>query len=558
MKKTLLHYCLLGTLCLSTLAGCDFLDCDETSVYTIEDITSSYDRTKNLATHVYCFLPDGFCNVDGAMQDAGTDDAVHVYQTSDVQRFVNGTWGANAVVDDRWSHYYQGIRAANVFLKEARGLTFEDWQYNDNYENWMKMFQYYEYEVRFLRAYYYFELIRRYRNVPLVTEVLTAEQANAVQPSSFEEVADFILRECDELKTLLPVNFEDGLMDKETGRITRGAAMALASRLRLYLASPLYSADDKEKWKEAARSAYEIIGQASALGYGLGSYAALFDERNNTAIENILVRTVAESGTFEQNNFPMGVEGGKTSTCPTENLVSAYEMKDGTPFDWNDADMRANPYQDRDPRLAMTIAYNGMQWPGDNTLEIWEGGANALPLNNATVTGYYLKKYVNNDISFEPGSTVTRRFHSWILFRYGEILLNYAEAMVNAFDSPAYKDAELPMSALEAVNMLRNRSDVQMPPYPSHLSKEDFIKRLKNERRVELAFEGHRFWDVRRWNELEQTADIYKVLVTKIGDRVSYDRQLYETRVVEPRMYFYPISNSELFKNGNLRQNEGW
>ena len=123
---------------------------------------------------------------------------------------------------------------------------------------------------------------------------------------------------------------------------------------------------------------------------------------------------------------------------------------------------------------------------------------------------------------------------------------------------PAYKDAELPMSALEAVNMLRNRSDVQMPPYPSHLSKEDFIKRLKNERRVELAFEGHRFWDVRRWNELEQTADIYKVQVTKIGDRVSYDRQLYETRVVEPRMYFYPISNSELFKNGNLRQNEGW
>ena len=558
MKKNILKYYLISSLCVCSVTSCDFLDCDETSVYTIEDIVSSYDRTKQLATHVYSFLPNGFCNIDGAMQDAGTDDAVHVYQTSNVQRFVNGTWGANAVVDDQWSHYYQGIRAANVYLKEAEGLTFEDWQYNDNYENWMKMFQYYEYEVRFLRAYYYFELIRRYQNVPLVTEVLTAEQANAVEPSSFEEVADFILRECDELKTLLPVNFEDGLMDKETGRITRGAAMALASRLRLYLASPLYSVDDKEKWKEAARSAYEIIGQASALGYGLSSYSALFDEKNNTAIENILVRTVAESGTFEQYNFPMGVEGGETSTCPTENLVSAYEMTDGTSFDWNNAEMRAHPYQNRDPRLAMTIAYNGMQWPGDNTLEIWEGGANALPLNNATVTGYYLKKYVNNDISFEPGSTVTKRFHSWILFRYGEILLNYAEAMVNAFDSPTYKDAEFPMSALEAVNMLRNRSDVKMPPYPNNLSKEDFIKRLKNERRVELAFEGHRFWDVRRWNELEQTADIYKVQVTKNGDQVSYDKQLYETRVVEPQMYFYPISNSELFKNGNLKQNEGW
>ena len=220
--------------------------------------------------------------------------------------------------------------------------------------------------------------------------------------------------------------------------------------------------------------------------------------------------------------------------------------------------MKANPYANRDPRLAMTVAYDGMNWPAQKALEIWEGGANALPLNNATVTGYYLKKYVNNDISFEPGSTVTKRHHNWILFRYGEILLNYAEAMVNAFDSPTYKDAEFPMSALEAVNMLRNRSDVKMPPYPSNLSKEDFIKRLKNERRVELAFEGHRFWDVRRWNELEQTADIYKVQVTKSGNQVSYDKQLYETRVVEPRMYFYPISNSELFKNGNLKQNEGW
>lgn len=132
-----------------SVTGCDFLDCDETSVYTTEDIVSSYDRTKKLATHVYSFLPDGFCNIDGAMQDAATDDAVHVYQDSEIQRFVNGTWGANNVVDDKWAHYYQGIRAANLYLKEAEGLTFDDWKYNDNYENWMKMFQYYEYEVRF-------------------------------------------------------------------------------------------------------------------------------------------------------------------------------------------------------------------------------------------------------------------------------------------------------------------------------------------------------------------------------------------------------------------------
>ena len=254
----------------------------------------------------------------------------------------------------------------------------------------------------------------------------------------------------------------------------------------------------------------------------------------------------------------MGVQGGKTSTCPTENLVSAYEMKvDGAPFDWENESMRKNPYAGRDPRLAMTVAYNGMEWP-KVALQIWEGGANGLPLNNATVTGYYLKKYVNNDISFESGATVTKRHHNWVLFRYGEILLNYAEAMANAF-SPSYKDGDkYPISALDAVNELRARSDVDMPPYPDDISKEDFIKRLKNERRVELAFEGHRFWDVRRWEELDQTADIYKVQVRKDGTEILYDKQLYDKRIVRDCMYFYPIANTEKFKNDNLIQNEGW
>ena len=555
MKKIRLKYILMSLLVCSFTA-CDFIDCDESSDYQKEDIFTSYQRTKSMATHVYSFLPNGFCNIDGAMQDAATDDAVHVYKTSQIQRFVDGTWGANYVVDDVWSRYYEGIRSANLYLKEAEGLTFDDWKFNDNYEAWMKSFSYYKHEVRFLRAYFYFELIRRYNNVPLIDKVLTPEEANFVKPSSFETVAAFILSECDDLKKKLPVNFSDGFMDKETGRITRGAAMALASRLKLYLASPLYSADSQEKWKDAASAAYELIGQSTELGYDLVKYAELFDENNNKQKENILARPVGESGEFEKSNYPMGVQGGKTSTCPTENLVSAYEMTDGTAFDWSDEAMRKNPYAGRDPRLAMTIAYNGMAWPV-KALQIWEGGANGLPLNNATVTGYYLKKYVNNDISFESGATVTKRQHNWILFRYGEILLNYAEAMANAF-SPDYKDQQYLMSAVEAVNLIRNRSDVDMPDYPTGMSKADFIKRLKNERRVELAFEGHRFWDVRRWNELDNTADIYKVEIKKSGTETTYERKVYGKRVVSDCMYFYPIANTEKFKNGNLIQNTGW
>lgn len=556
MIKMKLKHITFGLLvCL--LTSCDFMNCDESSDYQQEDIFTSYNRTKKMVTHIYSFLPHGFCNIDGAMQETATDDAIHVYGTSNIQRFVDGTWSANRTVDEVWSKYYEGIRAANLYLTESEGQTFEEWKYSDQYDKWMQNFENYQYEVRFLRAFFYFELAKRYRNVPLVTKVLTVAEANLVEQSSFDDITDFVVNECSEISKKLPVDYS-GFADKEEGRITCGAALALKARVLLYKASPLYSAHDETKWKNAAIAAYEIIGQASALKYKLGDYAALFSATNSAEAENILVRPIGETGSFEEANFPMGVKGGKTSTCPTENLVSAYEMKDGSVFDWNNEEMRKNPYANRDPRLALTIAYNGMSWP-ESPLEIWEGGANALPINNATLTGYYLKKYVNKDISFESGAPVSKTHHSWVLFRYGEVLLNYAEAMVNAFGDPTHKEGDLmPMSALEAVNLIRTRSSVNMPVFPSTISPDEFLKRLKNERRVELAFEGHRFWDVRRWKELDATKDIYGVSVKKQGTDITYTKQQVTTRVVTDNMYFYPISNEEIFRNENLKQNTGW
>ena len=267
---------------------------------------------------------------------------------------------------------------------------------------------------------------------------------------------------------------------------------------------------------------------------------------------------MGETGDFERANYPMGVEGGKTSTCPTQNLVDAFEMKDGSPFDWNNPKHKANPYANRDPRLGFTVVYNDVVWPAKKKVEIWEGGANGLPLANATITGYYLRKYVNNSISFESDSKFTKAYHSWVLFRYAEILLNYAEAMVNAFDNPDYKDSEFTLSAREAVNQVRGRADVNMPALPENLTKDEFLKRLKNERRVELAFEGHRFWDVRRWKDLQNTANIYAVKVEKKNDGFVYTPFLLETRTITDNLYFYPISNVEKYKNPNLGQNPGW
>lgn len=555
----LINKYLLILLSVFVFAACDFMDCNESDYYSLEQTKESYARVKQFVTNVYGYLPDDFCSIDGAMQDAATDDAIHVYETSDVQRFVNGTWSPNYTIDDKFAHYYKGIFDANFYLENLVGLTFDDWKYGDEYEDWMKEYPNYEKEVRLLRAFFYFELVKRYQNVPLITKVLTQAEANSAEPTSADVVFNFIISECTEVAKTLPVNYNNFGKDKETGRVTKGVALALKARAALYAASPLFNKNnEKSKWVTAAEAAYEIIG-TQELGYKLDkSFANLFGVQNNKSQEAIWVRPTGENSDFEASNFPMGVKGGKTSTCPTENLVSAFEMKTGKPFDWNEENMKKDPYANRDPRLYLTIVHNGMNWPTTTPVEIWEGGANGLPLTNATTTGYYLRKYVNSSVSFEPGAPTTKAHHNWVLFRYAEVLLNYAEAMVNAYGNIEHTTEKCGMKALDAVNSVRNRDGIKMPALPNTLSDIEFMKRLKNERRVELAFEGHRFWDLRRWKELDAIKDIYGVKVTKEENEVVYKRGLVNTNFVDDKLYFYPIANTELFRNDKLVQNPGW
>lgn len=545
----------------SLLASCNnFMDCNESDYYSLEEIRGSYDRVKQFVTNVYGYLPSNFCNIGGAMHDAATDDAVHVYETSEIQRFVNGTWSANNTADDKYSTYYNGIHDANFYLENMTGLDFKTWEYGDKYDEWMANYSYWEYEIRFLRAYFYFELVRRYQNVPLITKTLTMNEANAVQPATAVDILDFIISECSAIAPNLPVDYGN-VPGGEKGHATRTAALALKARAALYAASPLYdtsNGNNKDKWIAAAKAAYEIIGNNTGLGVGLdNSFSNLFGAQNHLSKEVILVRATGTSSSFESANFPMGVQGGKTTTCPTENLASAFEMNDGTPFDWNNAAMRANPYDKRDPRFYLTIVHNGMNWPSATPVEIYEGGANGLPLTNATTTGYYLRKYVDNSISFEAGSSSAGTNHNWVLFRYAEVLLNYAEAMANAHDDINYTDADCAMSALDAINMVRGRTGINMKAL-STMSATDFLKRVKNERRVELAFEGHRFWDLRRWKELDESKNIYAVKINRSGTQVTYTKTPLATRTIEDKLYFYPIANTELFKNTNLKQNPGW
>lgn len=540
---------------LLTTTSCDFMDCDESDNYTLQEIQSSYNRVKQFVTSIYGYLPSDFCNTHGAMLDAATDDAIHVYESSAIQRFVNGTWSANYTVDDKFAYYYNAIHDANYYLTTLSGLTFDTWENGDDYQDWMQNYDNYQYQVRFLRAYFYFELVRRYQNVPLITKPLSKTEANQIEPSSAQEVLKFIINECTEIAPKLPIK-STSIAQAENGRATRAMAMALKSRAALYAASPLYNTNgDNAKWTEAAKASHDIIASAGELGLGLDTYANLFKSKNYNSKEVILCRPTGTSKTFEQANYPMGVTGGNTTTCPTENLASAFEMKDGRAFDWNDPTMKANPYKDRDPRFYLTIVHNGMLWPAKKAVDISEGGANGLPLTNATTTGYYLRKYVDNSISFEAGSTTAATHHNWILFRYAEVLLNYAEAMIHVNGNCDYKDATYTMSAREALNAVRKRAGM---PEVAACSQDEFLTRVKHERRVEMAFEGQRFWDLRRWKNLDETKNIYAVRITHHNGVLSYEKTLLSERSVSDKLYFYPIANVELFKNKKLVQNSGW
>jgi starch-binding outer membrane protein, SusD/RagB family len=540
---------------LLTTTSCDFMDCDESDNYTLQEIQGSYNRVKQFVTSIYGYLPSDFCNTHGAMLDATTDDAIHVYESSAIQRIVNGTWSANYTVDDKFAYYYNAIHDANYYLTTLSGLTFDTWENGDDYQDWMQNYDNYQYQVRFLHAYFYFELVRRYQNVPLITKPLSQTETNQIEPSSAQEVLKFIINECTEIAPKLPIK-STSIAQAENGRATRAMAMALKSRAALYAASPLYSTNgDNAKWTEAAKASHDIIASAGELGLGLDTYANLFKSKNYNSKEVILCRPTGTSKTFEQANYPMGVTGGNTTTCSTENLASAFEMKDGRAFDWNDPTMKANPYKDRDPRFYLTIVHNGMLWPAKKAVDISEGGANGLSLTNATTTGYYMRKYVDNSISFEAGSTTAATHHNWILFRYAEVLLNYAEAMIHVNGNCDYKDATYTMSAREALNAVRKRAGI---PEVTACSQDEFLTRVKHERRVEMAFEGQRFWDLRRWKNLDETKNIYAVRITHHDGVLSYEKTLLSERSVSNKLYFYPIANVELFKNKKLVQNSGW
>ncbi len=547
----------MALLCMAALTGCsDKMDYHEFTNYDKNYVFSNFGRTAGFVNNIYSYLDYDLPGMNSLA--SACDEAEMAVSWSSVLDYTNGSWSAlNS--KSLWG-VYSGIRAANYFLKETKNLTFSDLNATEDYAAQMKRFNRYKYEVRLLRAYYYFTLVRAYGDVPFTTEVLTEAEANSIGRTASNEIFDFIVKECDAVAFELPISYNGldadaaGGSNPETGRVTRGTALALKARATLYRASKLFNeSGDKELWRKAALANWDVIQYCNENGIVLGKYTDLWGTNNYKASEVIFARRVGDTASPEYDNFPIGIENANSGNCPTQTLVDAYEMQDGS------EPSESNPYVGRDPRFKMTIACNGDKWPNTNPdpLETYVGGKNGAPIPYATPTGYYLKKYLDGSIDISAGNSTGGKRHSWITFRLGEFLLNYAEATFRCLDAVDDIDDELQMSAREAVNKVRARTGVNMPAFPAEMTKEEFWKRYKRERMVELAFEGHRFWDVRRWKEGGFTS-ITRMQINKIAEG-HYSYQKVEKKLVwDDKMYFFPIPDSEIRKNGNLSQNPGW
>lgn len=556
--KTILY----GAALLLLVNACDsILDREVVLSLTEDDVLTLYNNTQSRAVAIYNYLPSGFRCVDGAMMASASDEAEYTLETSSIQMFNVGSWNAKNNPDGgSWWNNFRGIYLVNHFLANSDNLDLEMYRLNpddighEQYQNRLDNIKRWKYEVRFLRAYFYFELIKRYGGVPVITRPV--EIGDSFPRNTLDSCVNFIVKECDDIALGLPIKYTE---QENLGRATRGAVLALKSRVLLYAASDLFNSpekwasdyankdlisvktiDRKERWKRAADAAKDVIDLADA-GYALSNnYQGIF--RSYTTAEIILARRDGASNDFEKANYPVGYDLGNSGNTPSLNLLDDYEMLDGTAFDWSNKNHAANPYKGRDPRLAFTILSNMTKFNG-RPVECWTGGRDGKGVPRATKTGQYLLKYIDPELNLLEGRTSV---HTWILIRLAEVYLNYIEAL-NEYQ-PAHSDIKI------YYDKIRRREGIKMPVLPDGLDQDAVRQKIRHERRIELAFEDHRLWDARRWmiaadNEMGKgvlNIPLRGLEILNRGGVPSYRPIEIEKRNFEPKMYLYPIPQGDL------------
>ncbi|MDR0540579.1 MAG: RagB/SusD family nutrient uptake outer membrane protein [Dysgonamonadaceae bacterium] len=574
MKTIKIYFLFLAMI--AALSSCedmfgDFLNKQPSNELTEKEVFLLWSNTQKFHFDTYNFLRNGALRINKSWLDAATDLAHTSYSSGGVRNSFNiGNYYAAAGASEltaTWEHYYRAVRKCNMLLENIDNVPKTP---SDTEENYQVQKKYYKAESRFLRAYFFWELFLRYGAIPQVTKTLdpngdlltgyTERPANQVY-------LNYILNELTEC--------EPNLMDKPTqddliGRICKPMANALRSRILLYMASPRYNL---VSWEEAAKEAKSFMDNFGS-SYGLMSnyQDAILTPVHNGNNEAIFWRNDAQINWNDiADDTPVG-EGGNGGLCPSQNLVDMYDMSNGqSPFSNYDETgspvysgnnipninslsgyNETTPYLSRDSRFYATVIYHNSVWNNAEINVIKGGRDNPVGNANATPTGYYFRKYIPMSILSNNHSLTAYR--NWIFIRYAEILLNYAEAM-NEINGPSPE-------VFNTLQRLRDRAGLtaKLSERPDLQNKDNLRNFIRKERTVELAFEEHRAWDVRRWNVAEKALarPVYGMdVILNAANQPVYTRKIVQNRVFNEKMYLYPIPEAEAWKT-NIQNNPGW
>ena len=457
--------------------------------------------------------------------------------------FNNGevTSDSNPYSED-WYSYYSRIRSANVLLDNSGQLKGDT-----------ALIRTVIGEAVFLRAYFYYKLVRNFGGVPLIQNAQKLTDSLSVPRNSYDECVKFISDEMDKAASMLPISWDES----NVGRATKGAALAVKSLILLQAASPLNNpTNERVKWQKASDASKAVIDLGVYSLYP--DYAKLFlDDNNQEVIFDMQFSypyiITGDPGEIVGTNFEIEPQN---LTCwgmvrPTQEYVDMFEMANGKPItDPTSGYNPQDPYKNRDPRFYASIFYNGVSWRGE-TVETFQNGKNGPGIQDnfgtsSTMSGYYCRKFT--DPSIPSVYLVDKVQANWILIRYAEILLNYAETLIELGDEN---------TARTYINMIRER--VGMPP--TSATGIDLVNLYRNERVTELGMEEQRYYDLRRWKLAAEVLNrpVHKMNIVKNDNGTfTFDVEEMSPRIFPDRMYWWPIPIDEIRKNRNLVQNPGY
>lgn len=586
MKQLKYVVCVIATT-LFTLAACtDNYESLPVDRFTEEFVFSTTDSTGKQARQflnmIYEQLPNRHNGVGGDYLEAATDNALSVAMGDepDVYRLLLGRYTASNLIqsDMQWGAYYASIRKVNLLIRNIDVVPFNI-SYRDANGNKRPFNDTMKAEARFLRAYFYFQLLQRYGGVPLIgDQIFSLEDDLELPRNTFSDCVDYIVNEIEDIKDSLrsiPLEYPEEFAHVAT----REAALALKTRVLIFAASPLFNGNtleegneligypsySRDRWKiaaDAARSFMDTYGENGSKVFALAAdFRKVFTNwYGGDNPELIFFRNTGNNTGLETANGPLGFSGirlGNGRTNPTQNLVNAFPMKDGflrgesPKYPYNPQ----KPYDNRDPRLDYTVLHNGSNWLGTQ-LKTYQGGPhNPAATGQYSRTSYYMRKFLGN---FENADQYGNTLHLWVMFRYAEILLNFAEAENEYLDAPSNE-------VYDVIIALRQRAGIEsgednMYGLKMHMTQSEMREVIRNERRVELAFEEHRYWDIRRW---KIAGDIFSAPIKGMQIVLSQGNPSYQeidliSAPFSERRYLYPIPYSEVNKNKNMVQNPKW